>query len=109
MSFIQTLHCDSLIPFFLDKFKSGQRRQAKTVVEGGAGDKVGEGEGRCGGEAKRKRDEESGSERKKKRRERELLEDRVQSNPTSKHYLQWKERTLQLAKEKLVESEFQGR
>ena len=33
------------------------------------------------------------------------LENRIQSDPTTQHYLKWKENTLRLAREKLVESE----
>ena len=50
---------------------------------------------------------EEGQSRSKERGGRErkhLLEGRIQSNPTSQHYLQWKENTLRLAREKLVEA-----
>lgn len=71
-------------------------------------DEVGDGSGeRCGGATKQKREEGGGSKetRRRGRERQQLLEGRIQSNPTSQHYLQWKENTLRLAREKLVEAE----
>ena len=38
-------------------------------------------------------------------RRREMLENRIQSNPTSDVYLQWREDTLRLARERLTAGE----
>ena len=67
-----------------------------------AGDNGGVGEQSeemCGGVAGQRRREEEGSGRETE------LENRIQSNPTTQHYLQWKEDTLRLARERLMESE----
>ena len=61
---------------------------------------------RSGAVLKQRREEgQSGSEERRGRERQHLLEGRIQSNPTSQHYLQWKENTLRLAREKLVEAE----
>ena len=53
-------------------------------------------------EQRRKEEEEEG---RRERERRQLLEGRMQSNPTSQRYLQWKETTLRLARDKLVETD----
>lgn len=66
---------------------------------------MGEGEG-SGPEGSGGVAEQKGEERRRERKPREqLLEGRIQSNPTSKHYLQWKENILRLARENVVEAE----
>lgn len=87
----------------LDEFKSSQRRQAKKAIAGGS-DGVGEGSGEISGDVREQGHREEGCGSKERRERQQLLEGRIQSNPTSLHYLQWKENTLGLAKEKLVES-----
>jgi hypothetical protein len=85
----------------LDRFKLGGR--GKAVVADVEGDGEGGGlEGSGGGVAEQRRDQEEG---RRVRERRQLLEGRIQSNPTSQHYLQWKENTLRLARDKLVEAE----
>ena len=59
-------------------------------------------EGQTGDSVRRGREEggEGTPERKKER-----LENRIQSNPTSELYLQWRDNTLRQARERLLESE----
>ena len=70
-------------------------------IDGEGGERHGV-EGRGGVETEQRREEEEG---RRERERRQLLEARMQSNPTSQHYLQWKETTLRLARDKLVETE----
>ena len=83
-----------------DEFKSRKRKKVK--LQG----TVGEGEGRQSKEAggdgvsEKERDDGGGAKRK-----RETIEDRIQSDPSSQVYLKWRENTLRLARERLIESE----
>ena len=94
-----------LIILLLDKFKLGGRGKSKKVA--GGADVDGErGEGHHGVETEQRRKEEEAAEAGRRERERrQLLEGRMQSNPTSQRYLQWKETTLRLARDKLVETD----
>ena len=93
--------------FSLDKFKLGQKRQAKAAT--GDTDRAGEGNERSGAVLEHGREEGSSDSKEKRARKRQyLLEGRIQSNPTSQHYLQWKENTLRLAREKLVQPDLEA-
>ena len=82
-----------------DEFKSRKRKKVKQFT-------AGEGEGgqskEAGGDSMREEGRDDGGRAKRKR---ETLEDRIQSDPTSQLYRKWRENTLRLARERLMESE----
>lgn len=90
-----TLYIESL---HSDEYRSRKRKQAGAVPP-----RLGEGNQSEETSGIGQREEEVGDGDSK--RMRETLESRIQSDPTSQHYLEWKENTLRLAREKLLVSE----
>ena len=84
-----------VLNFSPDEFKSRKRKQAKTMIAREDYDQVEEMSG-VGGS-----DEVNDGCSKR----RETLEGRLQSNPTSQFYLDWKENILRQARERVLESE----
>ena len=84
--------------YYSDEFKSRKRKHAKTVS-------VGEEERHHGEDASGEGGKEEMGDGGGVKRNRETMENRIQSNPKSQVYLEWKENTLRLAREKLVELE----